>query len=108
MAQEQEASLQSPIEERRAQLEALEAAFTHLKGEVYRRRHAELIRWESVAMVVLLNALVFSYCERSVELIKWRREYLTNLTTLRDLEGCLVEVKRLIVRGGTVMADVED
>ncbi|ERN05666.1 hypothetical protein AMTR_s00006p00171380 [Amborella trichopoda] len=102
MPQEQDISARSPVEERRAQLRTLEAGFAHVKGGSW------WPWWELVALVVLLNALVLWYWGRYAELIEWRQEYQTNLATLRDLESCLVEVRRLIVHGGSAVANAED
>ncbi|ERN12888.1 hypothetical protein AMTR_s00050p00159730 [Amborella trichopoda] len=93
-------------------LKALEANYACVKGKVF-RRNSHLVSFsmahvsELMTLMSTIDALSIEYSKKRVELEKWRWEYLANLVAFRELEGHMVEVRRLSVCRESVVAIIE-
>ncbi|ERN00296.1 hypothetical protein AMTR_s00107p00080340 [Amborella trichopoda] len=60
-----------------------------------------------MSLMTSINALFLEYGKKYTDLDKWCQEYLVNLLTLKDFEGRMIEVRRLIGREDLVVVDVK-
>ncbi|ERN08928.1 hypothetical protein AMTR_s00015p00251860 [Amborella trichopoda] len=101
-----------PDVERSTQLKALEANYARVKCEMFGQNSclasSNTARVsELMTLTMAINAFILEYDEKCAELNEWSQEYLADLVALRDLEGCMAKVRRLIGYEDPVVVDVE-
>ncbi|ERN08493.1 hypothetical protein AMTR_s00152p00060740 [Amborella trichopoda] len=117
MSQEQEDVIRFPDEERSAQLEALEANYARVEGEVFQwNSHltpfSTACVFELMTLMLAINALFLEYSKKCTELDECHQEYLDNLVALRDLEDRMAQTRKIYqsvgASGGCLLKDAID